>query len=90
MPAMNNRAIWAVAAVRKPPKNEPAGDGARKAQRAQLWGFGCRGRWMRRIAMRSRASNDALGGKQKQVLMVEVASSMAIAGLLRRWYVAFE
>jgi hypothetical protein len=35
-------------------------------------------------------SNDALGGKQKQVLMVEVASSMAIAGLLRRWYGAFE
>jgi hypothetical protein len=40
MAAVNNRAKCAVAGVRKPPKNEPAGDGKRKAPRAQLWGLG--------------------------------------------------
>jgi hypothetical protein len=40
MPAVNDRAKWAVAGVRKPPRNEPAGDGARKVPRARLWGFG--------------------------------------------------
>ena len=40
MPAMYDLATRIRAGVRKPPKNEPAGDGARKAPSALLWGFG--------------------------------------------------
>ena len=36
MPAMNDGAKYTVAGVRKPPRNEPAGDGARKAARPAM------------------------------------------------------
>ena len=39
MPAVKDRATWAVAGVRKPPKNEPAGDCAGNVPRTRLWGF---------------------------------------------------
>ena len=64
MPDVNDRAICAVAGVRKPPKNEPAGDGAQKVPRTRLWGFGRRGRCVRGIAMGSRANDEASGGRQ--------------------------
>jgi hypothetical protein len=70
MPAMNDGATFAVAGVRKQPTNEPAGDvrGRRPHSAMGIWV-----KWVRRIAMHSRASNDAPCGKQKQALMVEVA-----------------
>ena len=39
MPAMNDRAMCAVAGVRKPPKNEPAGDvhGRRPDSAMGIW-----------------------------------------------------
>jgi hypothetical protein len=72
MPAVKDRAKWAVAGVRKPPKNEPAGEVRGGAARSAM------GIWVARkvcatIAMRLRASNGAPGGRLKQVLMVEVA-----------------
>jgi hypothetical protein len=40
MPAEKDRATWAVAGVRKPPKNEPAGDVRGKRRwRSGLMGF---------------------------------------------------
>jgi len=35
-----HRRYTAVAGVRKPPRKEPAGDGARRMPRTPLWGFG--------------------------------------------------
>jgi hypothetical protein len=76
---MNDRAMCAVAGVRKPPKNEPAGDVHGRYPHSAM------GIWLKWKAGATdrhapRASNDAPGGKQKQVLMFGVAVEVAIAG----------
>ena len=70
MPAMIDGAGYTVAGVRKPPRNELAGDGARKAPRASAMGI-----WLtRKVCAKERNAagreHDATGRQQQLGLMV--------------------